>query len=98
MGRSADYRPRRMEFLWVRWFDVMKSAPVQKGWSTALLDQLSFVGIEQEDAFGFVDPANVLRACHLVQRFALGKVAEYGPGMSQCAGDKKDWRVYYANR
>lgn len=97
-GRLTDYRPRRLEFLWVRWFDVAEDAPVQQGWSTAQLDQLYFSRIDREGAFGFVDPAQVLRSCHIVPRFKLGKVSEVEPGMSECANDKQDWRAYYINR
>lgn len=97
-GRLTNYHPRRMEFLWVRWFDVVEDAPAQKGWSTTQLDQLHFSRIDQEGAFGFVDPRHVLRACHIIQRFKLGRAGECGSGMSECANDKQDWKAYYVNR
>lgn len=87
-----------MEFLWVRWFDVVASVPAQTGWSSALLDELRFVSFTEKGAFGFVDPTNVLRACHIIPRFALGKVVNYGSRKSGCAGDESDWKVYFANR
>lgn len=98
-GRPADYRPRRMEFLWVRWFKVIHDVPPQQGWSTGQLDQLRFPSLS-EDAFGFVDPSQVLRACHIVQRFTLGKISDPGRlSLSERSRYKvDDWNVYYANR
>lgn len=97
-GRAADYRPRRMEFLWVRWFDVVKDVPSQNGWSSAQLDQLSFRRLDREGAFGFVDPAQVLHACHIMQRFMLGEVAGKGLEQTEAVRGGKDWKAYYANR
>ncbi|KAF9237475.1 hypothetical protein BU15DRAFT_76019 [Melanogaster broomeanus] len=63
---SQDYQPRRLEFLWVRWFELV--APT----SQMALDCIRFVPMVDEDAFGFVDPNDVLRSCHLIPRFAEG--------------------------
>lgn len=89
---------RRMEFLWVRWFELVNSKPVQYGWDKQLLDQLRFRRMDDETAFGFVDPADVLRACHLIQKFSLGKVHCDGKGLSESANDGDDWQYYYVNR
>jgi hypothetical protein len=91
-----DYRPRRMELLWVRWFDRVASE--KAGWAARRLDMLQFLPMEDEDAFGFVDPADVLRSGHLLPRFASGRLHPDGVSMSQCAADGQDWKYYYANR
>ena len=37
--------------------------------------------MDEEDAFGFVDPKDVLRGCHILPRFAAGKRHPDGCGM-----------------
>jgi hypothetical protein len=87
-----------MEFIWVRHFKVVDNITVQQGWSIAHLDQLKFHPIDSPDAFGFVDPGQIMRACHIIPKFVLGKQHENGNNLSNCAKDGEDWQVYYANR
>lgn len=87
-----------MEFLWVRWFQVSLDTPAQKGWTTASLDRLAFLRLDSDDAFGFVAPDQVLRACHVIPRFSLGKATQQEAGISDCAGNLNDWKNYFANR
>ena len=55
---SRDFQSRRIEFLWVRWFEVTQDC---SAWEQHALDTVRFVPMADEDAFGFVDPADVLR-------------------------------------
>ena len=91
-----DYRPYRMEFLWVRWLQVVESEPC--GWEARRLDCLRYLPLADEHAFGFVDPADVLRGFHLIPRFVHGRRQEDGISLSRCAKDGRDWRMYFANR
>jgi len=50
------------------------------------------------DAFGFIDPADVLRCCHLIPAFADGKQHIDGIGISRNSRDADDWKYYYINR
>jgi len=93
-----DYRPQRMEFLWVRWFTNTQNEPVQRSWRKRQLDCLQLLPVNHEDAFGFLDPGNVLRGVHLVPRFAKGRCHPDGRGISECARDSNDWNQYYACR
>jgi hypothetical protein len=93
-----DYRARRIEFLWVRWFINVDDTPVQAGWDLRRLDRLQFLPMSEEDAFGFVDPKHVLRGCHLMPCFSAGKRHADGIGISACAQDSKDWRQYFVGR
>jgi hypothetical protein len=90
------YAPRRLEFLWVRWFQYVGSHSVT--WKDCRLDCVKFPPVASNDAFGFIDPRDVLRGCHVMQRFAKGKVHPDGKGLSRCATDSNDWRYYYINR
>lgn len=93
-----DYRARRMEFLWVRWYDNIDNQPVQNGWAKMRLDRLEFPPMNDEESFGFVDPAHVLRGCHLIPAFAAHMRNADSVGISECARDSQDWRRYYVNR
>ena len=92
---SRDYFPRCLEILWVQWFEVM-DVPV--GWEHTALDSLRFIPMSQDDTYGFVDPASVLRGCHLIPAFASGRMHPDGTSVSQNARDGTDWKHYYVNR
>lgn len=64
-----------MEFLWVRWYGLDTQA--KSGFAMRHMYQVGFV--EGEDAFRFMDPADVLHAIHLIPRFA-------GPQMKNLLG------------
>ncbi|KAI0054379.1 hypothetical protein BV25DRAFT_1817149 [Artomyces pyxidatus] len=91
---TLDYEPRRLDFLWVRWYEVIN--PDSSGWDG--LDFVYFPPVEEIDAFGFVDPNDVLRGCHIVPDFASGKRREDGAGLSGLAKDSEDYNRYYICR
>jgi len=91
-----DYDARRVEFLWVRWFDYDGSRCIR--WDDLKLDRIFFPPMATESAFGFVDPRDVLRSCHVIPAFASGKVHVDGVGLSHVAKDEQDWTRYYINR
>lgn len=91
-----DYEARRLEFLWVRWYEVID--PATSGWSKLKLDSVRFPLMNSEDAFGFVDPKDVLRGCHIMPNFAKGKRHADGAGISRCAKDAHDYFQYYVGR
>lgn len=92
---SQDYLARRLEFLWVRWFELIDQSA---GWEHCRLDKVKYVPITRHDAFGFIDPADVLRSCHIIPAFADGKLHSDGIAMSTNAQDGDDWKSYYINR
>jgi hypothetical protein len=89
---TMDFAPRRLDFIWVRWFvpdSTCDSLP---------MDCVRFPPMADDDSFGFLDPADILRGCHLIPRFRQGQVHSDGIGLSFWAQDAKDWRVYCVNR
>lgn len=79
---------------WYRLVDVNRG-----GWAARRLDRVRFMPINSPDAFGFVDPADILRSCHIVPVFARGRLYANGlKGISLSAGDSNDWAEYYVNR
>jgi hypothetical protein len=89
-----DYRSHRIDFLWVRWYQCVDEC---KSRHTSL-DRVCFPPMAEPDTFGFVDPDDVLRGCHIIPHFAQGLRHLDGQGVSHCAHDKLDWRFYYINR
>jgi hypothetical protein len=92
----VDYQPKRMEFLWVRWYESV--GVMHAGWDTRKLDRIRFSPMADSDAFGFIDPSDVLRSCHVIPAFSNGRVHDDGKGLSFCAKDSTDWAEYYVNR
>jgi len=86
-----SYEAMRLDFLWVRWFDMSHT-------SNLSLDRLVFSPMASENAFGFVDPGLVLRGCHLLPAFSVGKHHLDGIGLSRNARDAQEWKAYFVNR
>lgn len=93
---AVDRSPIRMEFLWLRWYEQVDAA--RTGWAAQRLDRLRFPPLANEDSFGFLDPADVLRGCHIVPVFWKGRRHADGCGLSSHSKDKTDWAEYYVNR
>jgi hypothetical protein len=95
-GEIPDYNARRIDFLWVRWFEYDGNISVR--WDDCKLDSVHFPPMAREGAFGFVDPSCVLRSCHMIPAFVAGKVHSDAIGLSHIAQDMNDWCHYRVNR
>ena len=91
-----DHIPRRFDFLWVRWFEVVD--PASSGWSNSTLDMVRFPPMHHNGSFGFVDPRDVLRGCHILPAFTKGKRHADGVSASRCAKDGTDYHLYHVGR
>ncbi len=84
----------RVEFLWVRWLDRDMSAPA--GPHVRRLRRLSFASVTDRNCFGFVDPATVIRGCHVMPAFHYGRAnTDLSSNWMQSGGD---WAYYYVSR
>jgi hypothetical protein len=94
---QAHFNPSRLDFLWVRWYRTVN--PSTYGWKTSSLEAVEFLDIHNDEAFGFVDPHDVLRGCHILPAFNYGRRHTHGSvGTSKFAKDKDDWKMYYIAR
>ncbi|KAK7042827.1 GLOBIN domain-containing protein [Favolaschia claudopus] len=91
----------RMDFLWVRWFgrDTTHSA----GWLAKRLHRVGFIPASEPDlsVFGFLDPAEIVRAVHLIPAFHYGRTTELlGPSIARHFDDEnqEDYEYYYVNQ
>ncbi len=90
-------KAKRMEFLWVRWFGM--DPEWSGGPSTLRLDRVGYIPEHDESgAFGFVDPSHVLRACHLIPAFNLGKTDTLLSYSTMRDFHDGDWTNYYIMR
>ena len=86
--------PKKMEFLFVRWFGLDTMDSERGGWKAKKLHQVGF--IEGDTAFGFVDPSDVI-AVHLIPRFSQGRTKDLlGHSIARSALEEdEDWSRYY---
>ena len=93
---SRDYQSRCVEFLWVRWFELLETPAT--GFEESALDKGRFILMHRTDAFGFVDPVDVLQSCHLIPAFADGRQHPDDVAISRNNRNADDWKYYYINR
>ena len=87
-----------MDVLWVRWLEVDQKH--RAGWKAKRLYRVQFTPSDEEGAFGFLDPEDIIRGAHLIPGFDHGRVAE----LLECLLSKWDyapadnWEYYYVNQ
>jgi hypothetical protein len=100
-----------MPFLFVRWFGAEPG--YTPGFDVARMPKIGFVQWEADRdnyPFGFLDPAEILRGCHLIPTFHSGRTTELLPHDcavarqvkaehqdSEATGATEDWTNYYVN-
>lgn len=92
--RTRKYsEPQTYHFLWVRWFKRDQSLPSFA--TTRQFDRVSFIPHDSpdEEPFGFIDPATVIRGCHLIPDFKSGRTHELMPSSIFQDGDG-DWKKF----
>ena len=90
-------RRHRIPFLFIRWFG--QDSEWRSGDKTCRLPRVGFVPFDGEaggPAFGFIDPATVIRGCHLIPAYAYGKTKDLLPP-SAYRDPAGDWVNYYVN-
>ena len=94
---SANEAPQQIDLLWVQWFshDLLHGA----GWKAKQLHHISFIPADNDGAFGFLDPQNVVRAIHLILAFAYGHTSDLlPPSIARHAKENdEDWCMFYVN-
>ncbi|KAK1220919.1 hypothetical protein PQX77_016298 [Marasmius sp. AFHP31] len=65
--RYEDMRVRKVEFLWVRWYEL--DTTHRHGWKAKRFAKVRFLPVSDPQAFGSVDPDSVLRGAYLEPAF-----------------------------
>jgi hypothetical protein len=90
-----------MEFLWVRRYRIDKSW--RAGLKRKRLHRLEFLPDSDPNAFGFLDPDEVIRGAHIIPAFACGTTTDLlAPGSvgrlpRDGLDEDEDWSKYYVN-
>lgn len=97
---STNRASQRVDFLWVRWFGMVEGH--RYGLRAARLPKVGFIQAEEDSpAFGFLDPSLVVRACHLIPAFNLGRTTRILGATTTTAarafGEVDDWVAFYVN-
>lgn len=99
---SASEQFHRMDILWVRWFGRdLHRREGRGGWITKRLDSVGYVGnSDNPGAFGFIDPKDIVRACHLLPAGHHGLTCDglAGESFVRDLDDGRDYISYYVSR
>lgn len=95
--KSNTRKPVRMEFLWVRWFG--RDLSYKAGWKAKRLHRLGFIDSADGGAFGFLDPAEVIRGAHIIPAFHYGRTTDLLPKSIARRPEEnhEDYLYYYVN-
>ncbi|KAF7290482.1 hypothetical protein MKEN_01498800 [Mycena kentingensis (nom. inval.)] len=93
-GKQPD---QTVQFIWVRW--MQRSTAWDYGFQRKRLPSVCYVPHDDPDAFGFLDPADIVRGAHLIPAFAWGRTKEYLPRsfIRRDCEDDEDWRFHFVN-
>jgi len=94
---ASNLEPHTLTVLWVRW--MQRSALGLTGPNSRNFTRVSFVPSSSisGSTFDFVDPSHIIRACHLIPAFNIGRTHDLlDPSIAR--DPKGDWCAYYANR
>lgn len=72
----------------------------QSGMSYARLPKVAFVEDSDRDAFGFLNPGQVIRSTHLIPAFASDRGTtslRHGTSFARQDGELDDWEAYYVD-
>jgi hypothetical protein len=95
-GNGGKLLKQRLEILWVRWLAVLQG--YRSGMRQARLPKIAFVEESDADAFGFLDPGQVIRGAHLLPAFTSGRGVSslrQGKSLARPEGELDDWEALY---
>lgn len=95
---SRNSTAHSMEFLFVQWYRL--DHQYKAGFQHRRFHRITLVSPDTDDAYGFLDPDDVIRGSHLIPAFAHGKVEPRTPmtSLSNTPATMDDqWLFYYVN-
>ncbi|KAJ7017029.1 hypothetical protein C8F04DRAFT_980188, partial [Mycena alexandri] len=93
---GASSTPVPISFLWVRNFRLDRT--FKGGFRKRRLHRIEFVPEADPGAFGFVNPDEVIRGCHLIPAFAHGPTERVlQQSLARQKGEFDDWKYHYVN-
>ena len=94
---ASNPKPKRLVVPWVRWME--RSTSGLTGPNSRNYTRVSFVPWSDVagSTFDFIDPSHIIRSCHLIPAFDLGRSTDL-LGPSEVRDSAGDWHAFYANR
>lgn len=88
----------RMDVLWVHRFQIDETQ--RAGWKSKRLWRIKPVPALEDEAFGFLDPEDVIRGSHLIPGFDVGHRihSSSDPASVWDPESTSDWKTYYVNQ
>ncbi|KAG1845733.1 hypothetical protein DFJ58DRAFT_730795 [Suillus subalutaceus] len=93
---EGPIKRHQIEVLYVRWLAPLSDH--RSGMRCARLPKVAFIEESDRDAFGFLDPGQVIRGAHLIPAFASGHGTtslRHGKSFARQCGSLDDWEAYY---
>ncbi|KAG2046631.1 hypothetical protein BDR06DRAFT_985499 [Suillus hirtellus] len=87
---------QHLEVLWVRWLVPLQNH--RSSMTCTRLPKVAFVDELDLDAFGFLDPSQVIQGTHLIPAFASERgisSLRHGKSLACPRGELDDWEEYY---
>lgn len=94
---SIRSKAQEVDVLWVRHYEFDEK--YRAGWKAKRFYRVHFTSSANEDAFGFLDPQDVLHAVHLLPGFQYSHTQALLPKsfVRWKSEDDKDWMYYHVN-
>lgn len=96
INAGGPIKKLEIEVLYVRWLAPLTDH--QSGLHCARLPKLAFVEDSDRDAFGFLDPSQVIRSVHLIPAFSCDRGTSslrHGKSFGRQGDELDDWEAYY---
>jgi len=93
---SLGNTTQEVDILWVRFYEFDEK--YRGGWKARRYYRVHFANSTNEDAFGFLDPQDVLRAVHIIPGFRYGTTRTLPGSLARWGGEgNEDWTYYHVN-
>ncbi|KJA15203.1 hypothetical protein HYPSUDRAFT_194556 [Hypholoma sublateritium FD-334 SS-4] len=94
---GATKEPESYQVIWVRRYRI--DPTYRAGFEHKRLYRLEFIPSSEDDAFGFLDPDEIIRGSHLIPGFHYGSTEDLlkGNTVAREEGELDDWRYLYVN-
>jgi hypothetical protein len=97
-GKTSLLKETRFDFLWVRWLVTEPMLTSTGGFAEQQLDCVKFLNASDPDAYGFIDPEQVIRGCHLIPVFSTISRQKLLNQPSIADGDDGNGMSFYVSR
>ncbi|KAF8074854.1 hypothetical protein FPV67DRAFT_601603 [Lyophyllum atratum] len=92
---GASAIPVSIEFLFVRWY--RRDTSYRAGFKRKRLHRLEFMPDSDPDAYGFLNPDEVIRGAHIIPAFYYGATETFSPSIARADDEFDDWVYYYVD-